>query len=79
VKIGEIYRRMTVQYGDNCVNQREVYGWVERFKGGRTSVAGYVRCGLTSTVTCWGWGADWAAYPGQPRNENWWNCMGPNT
>jgi hypothetical protein len=30
----KIYRRMTVKYGDNCVNQREVYEWVERFRGG---------------------------------------------
>jgi hypothetical protein len=27
---------MTVQYGDICMSQREVYGWMERFRRGRT-------------------------------------------
>jgi hypothetical protein len=39
VKISEIYGRVTVQ-------------WVERFKGGRTSVADDARSGRPSTVTC---------------------------
>jgi hypothetical protein len=42
---------MTVRYGDNCVSQRKVYGWVERFKGGLMSVDGDARCGWPSNVT----------------------------
>jgi hypothetical protein len=38
MKTDEIYGRMTVQYGDNCMNQRQVYEWLKWFKGGRTSV-----------------------------------------
>jgi hypothetical protein len=34
-KTGEIYGRMTIQYGENCTIQREIYEWVVRFKGGR--------------------------------------------
>jgi hypothetical protein len=51
VTTDEIYRKMTILYGDNCMNQGIVYGWVERFKGGRTSVAGDARCGQT-IATC---------------------------
>jgi hypothetical protein len=29
----------TAQYGDNCMSQRKVYGWVERFKWERKSAA----------------------------------------
>jgi hypothetical protein len=32
VKISEIYRMMTFQYGDNSIRQRRIYEWVERFK-----------------------------------------------
>jgi len=37
VKTSEIYGRVIVQYGDKCRSHREVYTWVEIFKG-RTSV-----------------------------------------
>jgi len=32
VKPVEIHRRMLAQYGQNTMNQRKVYEWVERFK-----------------------------------------------
>jgi len=35
--------RRTVQYGDSCMNQREVYGLLERFRGGLTSVVDDMR------------------------------------
>jgi hypothetical protein len=38
VKTVDIYRRMTLQDGDNCVSQRMVYKWMETFKAGRTTV-----------------------------------------
>jgi transposase len=31
MKTSEIYERMEVQFGDNCVSQSKVYEWVERF------------------------------------------------
>jgi hypothetical protein len=34
-----IYGRMTVQYDNNCMNQRRVYEMVERFEACKTSVA----------------------------------------
>jgi hypothetical protein len=37
VKAGDIYRRITIQYGDNYRSQRKVHRWLERFKGGQTS------------------------------------------
>jgi hypothetical protein len=37
VKTGEIYGRMTVQYGDNCRGQSKVLEWMGRFKGGQTN------------------------------------------
>jgi hypothetical protein len=39
VKTNDIYRRMTVPYGDNGMNEEKVYKWVEIFKGARMSVA----------------------------------------
>jgi len=30
----EIYRKMTIQYGNNCMSLSKVYEWVERIKGG---------------------------------------------
>jgi hypothetical protein len=42
---------MTVQYGDICMSQREVYRWVERFRRGRTIVDDALS-GRTSGVTC---------------------------
>ena len=38
VKPSEVYRRMSAQYGRSCLNQRNVYKWIERFKEGRTSI-----------------------------------------
>ena len=34
VKPSEVYRRMPDQYGSSCLNQRNVYKWIERFKKG---------------------------------------------
>jgi hypothetical protein len=45
IKPSEIHRRMLVQYGDKCIEQRKVYEWVERFKNGRTNVTGEDRSG----------------------------------
>jgi len=50
VKTGEIYGRMTVQYGDNCRGQSKVLEWVGRFKGGQTNVE--ARFERPWTVTC---------------------------
>jgi len=33
VKTSELNGIMTIQYGSNCMSQRKVYEWVERFKG----------------------------------------------
>jgi hypothetical protein len=41
---------MTVQFDSNCTDQTKVYGWVERFVGGRTSVE--ARCGGLLPVNC---------------------------
>jgi hypothetical protein len=30
----EIHRRMIQQYGGNCMSERKVYQWVERFQEG---------------------------------------------
>jgi hypothetical protein len=32
IKTFEINRRMSVQYGDKCIEQRQVYKWAESFK-----------------------------------------------
>jgi hypothetical protein len=50
VKTGEMYGRLTAQHGYTCMRQREVYGWVERFKGEWTGVDG-ARSGRPSAVT----------------------------
>jgi hypothetical protein len=55
VKTGEIYGRMTVQYGDNCMSQRKVYERVERFGGGgwrSVDDDDDARSGGSLTVTC---------------------------
>jgi hypothetical protein len=53
MKTGDIYG-MLVQYGDNCMSQRKLCGWEERFKGGRTGIDD-ARSGGSSTVTkSWG-------------------------
>jgi hypothetical protein len=50
-KASDIYGRTAAQHGDNGMSQRKVHEWVERFKGGRTSVDNE-RSGWPSTVTC---------------------------
>jgi hypothetical protein len=37
VKTFEIYKRMSTQYGEQCMAQKNVYEWVNRFKHGRTT------------------------------------------
>ena len=34
----EIHRRLSAQYGNSVLPQLSVYGWIEKFKKGRTSV-----------------------------------------
>jgi len=48
VKPVEIHRRMS-QYGRSTMSPRNVYGWVERFKSGRTRVTDEGRSGRPST------------------------------
>jgi len=43
---------MTVQYGDKCMSHMEVYEWVDRFKGRRTSVVDDGHSLRSLTVTC---------------------------
>jgi len=50
VKHSEIYRRMTVQYGDSCLSQRTVYEWVERFQNGRQNDSDEQRSGRPVSV-----------------------------
>ncbi|KYO21352.1 histone-lysine N-methyltransferase SETMAR [Alligator mississippiensis] len=47
----EIHRRIVAQYGKNCLAQRKVYEWVEKFKHGRTSVVDEPRAGRPNTAT----------------------------
>jgi hypothetical protein len=54
VKPSEIHRRMLAQYGENCIMQRKVYQWVERFQSGRTSVVEEDHSGRLTTS----WTAD---------------------
>jgi hypothetical protein len=37
IKTSEIYGRMLAQYGKNCMAQKNLYEWVDRFKHGRTT------------------------------------------
>jgi hypothetical protein len=48
----EIHRRLLVQYRKNCVIERTVFQWVERFKSGRTSTTDeyHLSCLTTSQV-----------------------------
>jgi len=48
-KAVEIHRRILAQYGQSTMSQRKVYGWVERYKSGRTRVTDEGRSGRTST------------------------------
>ena len=50
VKPSEFYRRMSAQYGSSCLNQRNVYKWIERFNEGRTSIKDEPRQGRLSEV-----------------------------
>ena len=50
VKPSEVYRRMSAHYGSSCLNQRNVYKWMERFKEGRTSIKDGPRQGRSSEV-----------------------------
>jgi hypothetical protein len=50
VETSEIYGTTTVQRGGNCMNQRKGYGYVVRFKGGRTN-GDDVRSGRPLTAT----------------------------
>ena len=49
VKSAEIHRRMLAQYRQSTMSQRMVYGWLERFKSGRTRVTDEGRFGRPST------------------------------
>ena len=48
VKPSEVYRRMSAQYRSRCLNQSNVYKWIERFKEGRTSIKDEPRQGRPS-------------------------------
>jgi hypothetical protein len=37
MKTFEIYKRMSTQYGEQCMAQKNAYKWVDRFKRGRTT------------------------------------------
>ena len=50
VKPSKDYRRMSAQYGSSCLNQRNVYKWIERFKEGRASIKDEPRQGRPSEV-----------------------------
>jgi hypothetical protein len=63
VKASEIYIRMTVQYGGNCISPREVYECMERFKGVGMTVVADAHSGRLSTITCRVEGADQSTYP----------------
>jgi len=45
----EIHYRMLAQYAQSTMSQQKVYGWVERFKSGRTRVTDEGRFGWPST------------------------------
>lgn len=38
MKPSEIYKRMKIQYENNCLSQGRVYEWVEKFKNGSKNV-----------------------------------------
>ena len=50
VKPSVIYRRMKVQYGDNCLSEGRVCEWVERFQNGRQNVSDEHRSGRPVSV-----------------------------
>lgn len=47
----DIHKRMLAQYGKSCMNLRNVYKWVERFKDGRFSVEDEHRSGRPVEVS----------------------------
>jgi hypothetical protein len=49
MKASEIYGRMTVQYGNNCMSQKKVYKWMERLKGGQMR---WWWCTLWAAINC---------------------------
>ena len=49
-KPNEVYTRMSVQYGSSCLNQRNVYKLIERFKEGHISIKDEPRKGRPSEV-----------------------------
>jgi len=49
VKGAEIHARLCTQYGKNALPRRSVYGWIEMFENGRTSVIDAERSGRPST------------------------------
>jgi len=52
VETNEIYVRMTLQCGDNCMSQRKDYVWAGgKVQGGRSNVDDDVRSGQPLTVT----------------------------
>jgi hypothetical protein len=50
VKLREIHRRMTQQYGGSCMSETKVCQWVGRFQEGRTSVVDEHRSGRLYTA-----------------------------
>lgn len=46
----KIHHRVLAQYGTHSMNQQKVYGWVERFEAGRTSVTDVSRSGRSITI-----------------------------
>jgi hypothetical protein len=51
VKNGKNCWRMTVQYVDNCMAQKQIYEWVKRLIEGPNNLVEDVRSGRPSTVT----------------------------
>lgn len=47
----DIYTRISKQYGKSCMNRRNCYKWIEKFKDGRTSVSDEYRCGRPAEVS----------------------------
>ena len=50
MKIIEIHRRLSIQYGDRCMSHTQVYEWTEKFKNGVTSVEDSPRPGPAFTA-----------------------------
>lgn len=50
-KPAKIFSRMTLQYGESCMNRGNFYKWVEQFKNGRTSLTDEQRPGRPVEVS----------------------------